>query len=554
MAKTPLVAAVRATGVALVLVLALLWGAVGASAQAGLPQEGYTLAAPLSSTDTLLVDLNGSIAHIWPSTDAPGLAAYLLPDGNLLRTVDDGSLQAGGAGGGFDVIDWNGQVLWQYRYSTPDVLQHHDVAVLENGNVLLIAWERKTQAQAVAAGRDPATVGNVLRPDHLIEVRQTGPVTGEIVWEWHVWDHLVQDFDPGQANFGVVADHPQLVDINFPPGGTGQGNMGDWMHTNAVAFHPVMDQIVLSVHHFNELWIIDHSTTSAEAAGPAGDLLYRWGNPRAYGHGTPADQMLWGQHDVQWIAEGSPGAGHLLVFNNGGGRPGGPYSSVDEIATPWDALTGSYSRDAGQPFGPSDLVWSYVAPDPHSFFAMNISGAERQPNGSTLITEGPVGYVFEVNEAGQMLWDWQNTVPQVGNKRIFKTRRYQNWLWGEAPEISVAIGDALDLSLLAGSAQSGRLYVMAGSISGTSPGLALPGGIEVPLNPDALTDLVLASPFGPVFVDFVGFLDGQGMAAATLDTLGPVPSYLAGVTMHFAYVLAGPVDFVSNPVAVTFVP
>ncbi|MDP6582914.1 MAG: aryl-sulfate sulfotransferase, partial [Vicinamibacterales bacterium] len=210
-------------------------------------------------------------------------------------------------------------------------------------------------AEAVAAGRNPATVGNVLRPDHVIEVQQTGPVTGSIVWEWHVWDHLVQDFDAGQANYGVVGDHPELVDINFPPGALGPGSMGDWQHTNGIAFNPELDQIVLSAHHFGEAWIIDHSTTTEEAAshaggasGMGGDLLYRWGNPVAYGHGTQADQMLWGQHDVQWIAGGSPGEGHLLVFNNGGGRPGGPYSSVDEFETPWDAQAGSYLRSPGQ--------------------------------------------------------------------------------------------------------------------------------------------------------------------------------------------------------------
>ena len=541
--------------------MTMLWGVAGASAQTTLPQAGYTLAAPMSSTDTLLVDLDGSVAHLWPSADYPGLAAYLLPDGNLLRTVDDGSLQVGGAGGGFDVIGWDGQVLWEFRYSSPNVLQHHDVEALPNGNVLLIAWERKTGAEAVAAGRNPATVGNVLRPDHVIEVQQTGPVTGSIVWEWHVWDHLVQDFDAGQANYGVVGDHPELVDINFPPGALGPGSMGDWQHTNGIAFNPELDQIVLSAHHFGEAWIIDHSTTTEEAAshaggasGMGGDLLYRWGNPVAYGHGTQADQMLWGQHDVQWIAGGSPGEGHLLVFNNGGGRPGGPYSSVDEFETPWDAQAGSYLRSPGQPFGPSDLVWTYVAPDPLSFFAMNISGAERQPNGNTLICNGPLGYLFEVDAVGHIVWDWQNTIPQPGSKRIFKSRRYQNWLWPGDSEVSVAVGDSVELSLLAGSSNSGRLYVMAGTLSGTSPGLLLPGGLAIPLNPDSLTDLVLASPFGPVFVDFVGFLDAQGLAAATLDTLGPVPSHLAGVTIHFAYVLAGPVDFASNPVAVTFVP
>ncbi|MGC8644373.1 MAG: hypothetical protein ACP5XB_31305, partial [Isosphaeraceae bacterium] len=59
-----------------------------------------------------------------------------------------------------------------------------------------------------------------------------------------------------------------------------------------------LDQILLSVHSFSEIWIIDHGTTTAEAAthkggrsGKGGDLLYRWGNPQAYRAGTAADQQ-----------------------------------------------------------------------------------------------------------------------------------------------------------------------------------------------------------------------------------------------------------------------
>ena len=54
-------------------------------------------------------------------------------------------------------------------------------------------------------------------PDSLVEIKPTGKTTGEVVWEWHLWDHLVQDHDSTKANFGVVADHPELVDANFTP-------------------------------------------------------------------------------------------------------------------------------------------------------------------------------------------------------------------------------------------------------------------------------------------------------------------------------------------------
>ena len=96
------------------------------------------------------------------------------------------------------------------------------------------------------------------------------------------------------------------------------------MHTNSVAYNPELDQIMLSIHEFSEVWIIDHGTTTAEAAshsggrrGKGGDLLYRWGNPRAYRTGSNVDQRLFAQHCAHWIPAGLPGAGHMLVFNNG---------------------------------------------------------------------------------------------------------------------------------------------------------------------------------------------------------------------------------------------
>ena len=120
-----------------------------------------------------------------------------------------------------------------------------------------------------------------------------------------------------------------------------------------MAYNADLDQIAVSVWTFSEFWIIDHSTTTAEAAshkggrsGKGGDLLYRWGNPRAYRAGTKADQKLFRQHNAHWIPKGLPGAGHMLVFNNGGDRPGGSYSSVDEIVLPVDAQ-GRYALQAG---------------------------------------------------------------------------------------------------------------------------------------------------------------------------------------------------------------
>lgn len=377
--------------------------------------NGYTLFAPMRSNTTYLINNEGRLVHAWQSNYPPGQSTYLLENGHLLRTgaVGNRIFTSGGAGGRVQEYDWNGNLLWDFGYSSDQYLQHHDVGHLPNGNVLLIAWELKSSGEATAAGRKPTLVTNAgLWPDKIIEVNPQGATGGEIVWEWHAWDHLIQDGDATQSNFGIVADHPELIDLNFST-----NNNPDWLHINSVNYNPELDQIILSIHNLNEIWIIDHSTTKAEAAshsggkyGKGGDLLYRWGNPQAYQKGTASQQKLFGQHDAQWIEPGLPGAGRLLVFNNGTTRR---YSSVDEIIQPVD-VNGNYTRATGSAFGPDAATWSYVASNPTDFYAMNVSGAQRLLNGNTLICDGPHGIFFEVTAAKAVVWKYINPVVASG--------------------------------------------------------------------------------------------------------------------------------------------
>ncbi|MCP4044018.1 MAG: hypothetical protein GY731_19015, partial [Gammaproteobacteria bacterium] len=379
----------------------------------------YTLFAPLGGTSTYLIDALGETIFTWSGSYGPGNAVYLLENGNLLHTGNTRSstFSVGGAGGIVEEITPAGAVNWSFEYDTAQVRLHHDIEPLPNGNVLMLAWELKTEAEALAAGRNPALLSDgELWPDTIIEV---DPESNTIVWEWHVWDHLIQDYDPGEANYGVVADHPELIDINFSGSGA-QPGAADWNHTNAIDYNEQFDQILLSVRNFSEVWVIDHSTTTAEAAGHTGgnrgnggDLLYRWGNPQAYDAGNAGDQQLFVQHDAQWIPSGYPGAGNILVFNNGAGRPDGNYSSVDEISPPVDN-DGNYTG-----YGPTAPVWSYTADTPTDFYATNISGAQRLPSGNTLICNGPAGYLFEVTTTGDIVWEYD-----YGNQAIFRATQY----------------------------------------------------------------------------------------------------------------------------------
>lgn len=179
---------------------------------------GYTLFAPIGSTTTYLVDENGLLVHSWLSSYRPGQAVMFLPNGNLLRTaaVTTTYFTAGGAGGRVESFTWDGTLEWSYEHFSSTYRTHHDIEYLPNGNVLLISWELKSVAEAIAAGRNPANIiDNELWPEKIIEVQPIGSSGGTIVWEWHAWDHLIQDFDSTKANYGDVAQHPELIDLNF---------------------------------------------------------------------------------------------------------------------------------------------------------------------------------------------------------------------------------------------------------------------------------------------------------------------------------------------------
>lgn len=353
--------------------------------------SGYTLFA--KAGNTYLIDNGGQIVHTWINGSSTMHPGYLMDNGDLLVVSR-----------GVKRLDWDGNLLWSYT----NPAAHHDVAILPNGNVLLLIRGSKTNAESLVAGRNPALIADNLEPMVIYEVNPQG----SIVWQWHVWDHLIQDFDSNQDNFGVVEDHPELVDINFT-----RGTSADWLHGNAINYNEELDQIMVSPRFNSEIWIIDHSTTSQQAASHlggnanmGGDILYRWGNPIAYRAGTLADQQLYGSHDAQWIAQGLPGAGNIIMYNNGGtgfGRDGN-YSTIDELTPPLNGF--SYDLVAGQAFAPFSPIWSYQATPREDFYSSFISGVQRLPNGNTFIDEGENGNLFEITNSGNVVWKYQNPI------------------------------------------------------------------------------------------------------------------------------------------------
>ena len=408
--------------------------------------KGYVMFKVTNSSSVYLVNREGKVVHEWKGNYEMH-TPYLNNDGSLyLQAVDPDFpvFEGGGQTGRLQKISWDSEILWDFEYANEDHLAHHDIAVLPNGNVLTIAWEAKTAEDVLKAGRKPELIPKAgLWTSSIVEIEPSGKRGGKVVWDWQIWDHLIQDYDAKKDNYGEVVAHPEMLDFNVGeplPKPITQDSLdillslkkehrnvtidnrgSDVYHLNAINYNEALDQIAFSSYYLNEIFIIDHSTTSEEASGHSGgkygkggDFLYRWGNPQNYRQGDSTNQKLHSQHDIRWIEKGMPGEGNLTVFNNDVpmGRDSLNYSAIYEFS-PIKNSKGDYIRMEDGRYGPKDVLWQYIAPDTLSFYGSFVSGAQRMQNGNTFINEGPKGRFFEVSPKGEIVWEYLN--PYRGN-------------------------------------------------------------------------------------------------------------------------------------------
>lgn len=408
-----------------------------------LTYDGYNLFYPHNQSTVFLTNNCGDLIHSWEGEEdyRPGNMAYLTEEGNLLVCKRDflsnqDPIWAGGGGEIVEMKDWDNNVLWSFHLNNSFDRLHHDVALTPQGTVLMIAWELKEKEQALQAGRDPEKmIQDKVWPDYILEY---DPSVDSIIWEWHVWDHLVQDFDASKDNFGDVQNNPQLVDINYD---TADG-FPDWLHANSIDYNEELDQILLSVPHFDEIWIIDHSTSTAEAAGhtggrsgKGGDLLFRWGNPLS--HQGQGPQRVHFAHDAQWVdnfLEGDePYYGMISIFNN---RVDDSLSTANIIA-PEINSDGTYNLDERGNFLPESFELISTHPqDPKLFFSTGLSSTQVLPNNNLLVFAGRTGRAFEVEPVGgDIVWEYriplragkpvdQGTVLNSNDNITFRLTRY----------------------------------------------------------------------------------------------------------------------------------
>lgn len=410
-------------------------------------QDGYNLIYPHNQPLTYLLNNCGEVMKTWGSLDdatRPGNTAYLQENGDLIRTYRPASfagdpIWAGGGGASVERRTWNNEIVWSYTLNNAEARLHHDIAVLPNGNVLAIAWDLMDSTECIAAGRNPELLpGGEVWSESVLELEPDGNGGANVVWEWHVKNHLIQDFDSEKANFGDVGATPGKINFNYD---TSDGHP-DWLHANAIDYNPFFDHIVLSIPTFNEIWIIDHSTTTTQAAGntggfagQGGQIIYRWGNPAAYNQGTAEDQKLFYQHDAHWIGFGltpsDPDYGKIAIFNN---QLEGDISTVNYIAPIFDEYELNYPID-GATYGPADFSFTYSSEVPTDMFSSGLSGSQKLPNGNLLVCVGRQGRSFEVKPDGTVVWEYvtplqggapvaQGTELSINSNLTFRMTRY----------------------------------------------------------------------------------------------------------------------------------
>lgn len=359
----------------------------------GLIYDGYVLVNDAANNRAYLINKDAQLLHEWPLSNKVGNDALLLPDGRLLALLeaDTPLINFGGKGGKIQFIQKDGTIDWNFEYSTEDYITHHDVELLPNGNVIALVWERIPSQEAMEHG-------SVLDVDLFTEaVIEIDPSTDEIVWEWHAWDHIIQDSDNSKENFGSISGNPQLIDLNYNP-----QEDGDIMHANGIAYDKSNDLIFLSVNFYSEVWVIDHSTSSVLASSNSGgnynkggDLIYRFGNPSTYDN--IGERLFYNNHFPNLLErEGSDGQKMLIFVNKMNNTE---QSIVYELQMP-----NTYTLEPNTDNEPT-IVWSFTDPE---LFAPKVSGAVVLPNGNRMITEADFG-IWEVTEAGEVVWQFNST-------------------------------------------------------------------------------------------------------------------------------------------------
>lgn len=154
------------------------------------------------------------------------------------------------------------------------------------------------------------------------------------------------------------------------------------------------------VLHVNHIEVLDGSLGPKNRAFREGNLLLcsrQAETPFVYDPEGDKVEWLWGTSGLIWPHDPTVTSdGTVLIFNNGTEATGSQIVEVDPST--------------------NDIVWTY-GPVP-GFYSEFRGSNQRLPNGNTLITESDSGYVFEVNRAGEVVWEFRNPHRKHGPDKV----------------------------------------------------------------------------------------------------------------------------------------
>jgi hypothetical protein len=365
--------------------------------------NGFTVLSPLAGPSVLVIDMNGSVVKRWDGfNDSAGGPARILPGGFVVaasgaRPPHQESLE-------LVQRDFAGNVVWRFSRSeqiaTGDgsvwsARQHHDwqrenfpagyyspenTPAIEGGNTLILAHTDRKQ---------PKVADVQLEDDRLIEVSSNG----DIVWEWVASDHIDELGFSTDARKAIKAASA----VNAARGSF------DWLHVNSATYVGPNRWFDQGDRRFapNNVIISSREASLLAIVGRDGSIVWRLGPDFSESKELRAIRQIIGQHHAHLIPKGLPGAGNLLVFDNGGASG---YGFANPIAPDG---RGAFVRPTSRVLEINpvtlELVWSYTNP---RFFSTNISSAQRLPNGNTLVTAGAGGRMFEVTREGAIVWEY----------------------------------------------------------------------------------------------------------------------------------------------------
>lgn len=375
---------------------------------------------------TYLVNKCGEIINEWKHDFRAGLSSRLLPNGLLLRAefIPEGCCQQTSSGGLIQVKSWDNELVWSHKVASDSSNQHHDLIFLPNGNIMFLGWESLNAQQQMSLGKKD--IQFQIWSEFVREIKPIGTDSFELVWEWHLKNHLIQDNFPDLDNYTPIHLNPGKIDINYI-GPVSFSDVHLW-HTNALDYNIEKDQILINSRGNSETWIIDHSTSTQEAAGDTGgqsgkggQVLFRWGNPAAYKTGAPDDLLQYGSHGHYWIPSGLPNAGSIIFFNNGHSRPGSQfYSSIESISPSVDNLGNYIQNQNGQFMVDEHKILFGTEPGQEPLFSYYLSNVQQLGDGF-LINEGNSGRIFELDQNLNKSWELQIDSLQVN---IFRAYSY----------------------------------------------------------------------------------------------------------------------------------